>query len=94
MAKRVFIPVSDHNEPGICTNFYNIRYKPASISSWTDLINQQAVLEGSPAIYGLVINNLSDDITYDYEIIRHCCPETTGTGINSLAASGTFLTTT
>lgn len=88
MARRVFIPITDHNMDGVCSDFYDIRFKPASVSYWTQQTNVQPVFEGSPGAWGIVLNNLTDDISYNYEITRHCCD-----GVNSVAASGTFETT-
>lgn len=88
MARRAFIPITDHNMDGVCSDFYDIRFKPASVDFWSQKTNVQPVLEGSPAAWGIVLNNLNDDIVYDFEITRHCC-----SGVNSIADTGTFDTT-
>ncbi len=87
MPRRAFIPIDDHNTPGVCSEFYDIRFKLGSVSYWTQQTNVQPVFEGSPGQYGIVLNNLNDDVVYDYEITRHCC-----NSVNSVAASGTFST--
>lgn len=88
MARKVFIDVTDHNADGVCSLYYTVRFKLTSESVWTTLNYQQPVLSGSPPVYYLVIDNLSDDEEYNYEIIRHCCQ-----GVNSATKSGTFETT-
>lgn len=88
MASRAFIPITDHNMDGVCSDFYSVRFKLGSVSYWAQLTNVQPVLEGSPAAWGIVLSNLEDDLVYDYEITRHCCD-----GVNSVAASGNFETT-
>lgn len=85
MASRAFIPIDDHNTPGVCSEYYDIRFKPGSVENWTQQTNVQPVFEGSPGQYGIVLTNLTEDIIYDYEITRHCCNQ-----VNSVAASGTF----
>lgn len=88
MARRAFIPITDHNDGNSCTNYYDVRYKISSFESWTTLTQQQAEGQGSPVVYGIVLDNLDDDVAYDYEITRHCCE-----GNNSIAATGSFNTT-
>ena len=93
MAKRAFIPITDHNTGDICTAYYDVRFKPATVDYWTELTLLQPTEEGSPLQWGIVLEDLADDILYDYEITRHCCPEIAGPGQNSVAASGTFTST-
>lgn len=89
MAVRAFIPVTNHNDGSNCTNYYDIRFKLASLpEGWTTLTQQQVEEEGSPLQYGLVLNNLEDETVYDYEITRHCCE-----GTNSVITAGSFDTT-
>lgn len=88
MARQVTIPITDHNTGDVCTGFYGIRIKLSSDANWTVLPNQYGTQTGSPLIWAVILDNLVDDVDYDYEITRHCCE-----GTNSLAASGTFNTT-
>lgn len=88
MAREVTIPITDHNDGDTCTSYYGIKIKLASVDNWTTLPNQYGTLTGSPAVWAIIIPNLEDDLTYDYEITRFCCE-----GTFSQAATGTFLTT-
>lgn len=88
MARKITIPVDDHNDGNTCSLYYTVRFKPSADADWTYLLQQQPIETGSPVFYGLIIENLEDDISYDYEITRHCCSGTT-----SIAATGTVTTT-
>lgn len=88
MAKKAIIPIDDHNDGDVCTLYYSIRIKLSADSNWTDLENQFAEQVGSPAYWAITLRNLNDDVSYDYEITRHCCAGTT-----SIAATGTTITT-
>lgn len=93
MAREITIPITDHNTPGVCTSYYGIRIKLASVDNWTDLPDQYGTLTGSPAGWAVVIAGLADDLEYDYEITRFCCPLNGLPGTFSAVASGSFTTT-
>lgn len=88
MATKVIIPVTDHNDGETCSLYYTVRFKPASLDSWFTMEQVQPELTGSPAYYGIVLQNLDDNVIYNYEITRSCCE-----GTISAAATGTFNTT-
>jgi len=64
--KTATIPITDHNTGGICTNYYMVRYKADSESSWKIM---------NPNIFTppVVINGLSASTNYSVEITRYCC---------------------
>lgn len=88
MAKKLIIPIDDHNDGITCTLYYTVRFKLTAVTDWTDLGIQYIQGAASPLAYYLEINNLEDDVSYDYEIVRHCCE-----GTFSVAAAGTIVTT-
>lgn len=87
--KKLFIPITDHNTGDICTLNYTVKFKRETDVNYTTLSGGQlAVVDGSPAGYGVWINGLDEGILYEYEIIRNCC-----NGLTSVAASGSQTTT-
>ncbi len=65
MAKKITIPVTNHNADGICTIHYKVGYKLTSEDLYTEM----------PPVLGdtIEIANLAADATYNIRIIRFCC---------------------
>lgn len=65
MAKKITIPVTNHDTDGICTMYYRVFYKMSTEGNYNEL----------PPIYGdsIEIVNLAADATYNIRIIRKCC---------------------
>lgn len=65
MARKITIPVTNHEAEGVCTMFYRVSYKMNTEGNYTEL----------PPIYGdsIEILNLAADATYNIRIIRKCC---------------------
>jgi hypothetical protein len=59
------IPIPNHNEDGICTQFYTVSYK---FDGATEVLFS-GVFYTSP----VVLNNLGDDESYEVTITRNCC---------------------
>lgn len=64
MARKVTIPITDHNDEGLCTNSYLVSYRITGETYWTT----QTFSE--PPV---VVSNLDDDIEYQFKITRYCC---------------------
>jgi hypothetical protein len=79
MAKKITIPITNHEEDSICTMYYRVSYKLNTEVSYIQL----------PPMYGdsLEILNLAADATYNIRIIRKCCE-----GLESAAAELTVNT--
>lgn len=71
MAKRITIPITDHNTDGVCTQYYQVEYK----------INGEAGYSFSQMMLTtpIVLNNMLDDTLYDFRITRVCCDDVAST---------------
>lgn len=76
MARKVYIPITDHNDGSTCTAKYSVRYRLTSGGGWTVLADQYGTLYGSPAAWVVEIDNLADDVEYEVGITRTCCAGT------------------
>ena len=81
----VFIPITDHNNGDVCTQYYIVRFRKEEDSFWTTLPQQNAEPGVSPAGYGIYIEPLENSTNYVYEITRVCC-----NNLTSLTATGSF----
>lgn len=65
MARRITIPITNHNADGICTSYYLVEYR----------INGEPGYSFSQQMYTspVVLDNMQDDTLYDFRITRGCC---------------------
>lgn len=65
MAKKITIPVTNHEAEGVCTTYYRVQYK----------LNTEPGYAEMPPVYGdsIEIPNLAADATYNIRIVRRCC---------------------
>lgn len=76
MARKIYIDIADHS--GACTMHYTVSYRLSGTGpGWQHTERQYT----SP----IILSNIEDGQSYDYEIVRTCC-----TGGDSTALSGTF----
>lgn len=64
MARKVTIPITDHENEGVCSINYTVAYKRSGDINWTS---------ETFFIPPFVFNNLEDDTAYDFRITRNCC---------------------
>lgn len=64
MARKVTIPITDHNDVDVCTTSYVVEYRITGETYW----NKQTFSEPP-----LVFSNLDDDFEYQFAITRYCC---------------------
>ena len=64
MARKITIPITDHDDEDVCTAQYIIQYRMSGEVNWTTVTAYEAPV---------VLTNLQDDILYDVHIIRQCC---------------------
>lgn len=67
MARRITIPIANHEADGICTAYYIVEYRMNGEDGYSFM--QQ--MFDSP----FVLDNLLDDTIYDFRITRYCCNE-------------------
>lgn len=79
MARKVTIPITDHDTEGICTVNYTVAYKRSGDISWASATYHIPPIE---------VTNLDDDTEYSFRITRHCCD-----GLTSAALELTVDTT-
>lgn len=76
MARKVYIDIADHSDA--CTMHYTVSYRLSGTGpGWQHTERQYT----SP----IILTNIEDGQSYDYEIVRTCC-----TGGDSTALSGSF----
>lgn len=71
MAKRITIPITDHNTSGVCTQYYQVEYR---ISGEAGYSFSQTMLT-SP----VVLDNMLNDTVYEFRITRVCCNNVSST---------------
>lgn len=64
MARKITIPITDHEDVGICALSYTVAYKRTGDISWVTNAYSEPPFE---------ITNLEDDIEYLFRVTRHCC---------------------
>ena len=64
MARKISIPITDHDAEGICATSYSVEYKRTGDINWASKIYSDPPL---------VVSNLEDDIEYMFRITRNCC---------------------
>lgn len=71
MAKRITIPITDHNTGGVCTQYYQVEYK----------INGEAGYSFSQTMFAspIVLDNMLENTIYDVRITRVCCDNVSST---------------
>lgn len=79
MARKITIPITDHNDTDICTVQYFVRYRLTGTDGWTSNVQ---------LTQPIVITNLEDDLEYEVVITRQCCD-----GVESLPLEMTINTT-
>lgn len=79
MAKQASIPITDHADPGVCTSFYRVQYRPSGAPFFNETANQYTT--------PVLIENLDASTDYEYQVTRYCCG-----GLVSTPVSGTFTT--
>lgn len=65
MSKKITIPITDHEDEGVCTIWYDVTYKLNTEVSYTQML----------PVYGdtIEIDNLAADAEYNIRITRNCC---------------------
>lgn len=66
MARKITIPITDHNDAGVCSLFYTVEYQLNGETGWTETITYE------PPV---VLTNMLDDVIYNVRITRNCCDE-------------------
>lgn len=64
MARKITIPITDHNDEDVCTNNYLVSYRISGETYWTNQVFYE------PPV---VVTNLDDDFEYQFKIVRQCC---------------------
>jgi hypothetical protein len=67
MARRITIPIANHEAEGVCSWHYTVQYRIYGSGGYS--FTQQ--MYDSP----LVVDNLLDDTLYEFTITRYCCNE-------------------
>lgn len=73
MAKRITIPITDHNTSGVCTQYYQVEYK----------MNGEVGYSFSQMMFAspIVLDNMLENTIYDVRITRICCDNVTSTPV-------------
>lgn len=66
MSRQLSIPITNHSDPDICTQYYVVKYKLLDAVSWD-------VLAPNPISSPIIIDNLQDDQDYSVSVQRFCC---------------------
>lgn len=64
MARKITIPITDHDAAGVCTAQYTVQYRKSGQTGW----NTNTTL-----LQPIEITNLEDDTLYEVRVIRECC---------------------
>lgn len=79
MARKISIPITDHNATGVCTALYRVQYRKSGDAGWNSTEHITQPIE---------LTNLEDDTLYEVNITRQCCD-----GVESVALTMNIDTT-